>query len=267
MKEKRESDPRNVRRLYDDLAHLWHLVSPLEDYLEETELFADLLRKHSEIPLRSLLHLGCGRGHNDFIFKQHFDVTGVDQSEAMLEWARILNPEVEYFPGDMRTVEIKRGFDAITAVDSVDYLFTVEDLEKFFRTAYQHLNPGGVLMFILETTRETFRQNDTIMYTNRVEDEWLTVIENRFDPDVTDTEYEATFVYLYRKGKELEILHDRHLCGLFSLPEVEQLLIKTGFKVETIDYHPPVSALGSLDEFCREAYPLFLAGKSLKNIS
>src|SRR5690554_7962349 len=96
---------RNERRLYNDLAHLWHLVSPLDDYLEETELISDYIKKESRRRCETLLHLGCGRGHNDFVFKRYFRVTGVDISPVMLKYAARLNPEATYYQGDMRTVD------------------------------------------------------------------------------------------------------------------------------------------------------------------
>ena len=264
MIERTEIHSKNERRLYNDLAHLWHLVSPLGDYSEETELFYAILDKKSEIVIENLLHFGCGRGHNDFFFKQHFKVTGVDISSTMLEWARVLNPEIEYLEGDMRSVQLDKKFDAVVAIDSVDYLLTLADLKKMFKNAYDHLKSGGVFMFILESTREKFKQNDTIMYSNHTEDEILTVIENRFDPNVEDTEYEATFIYLYRKLGELEVLTDRHLCGLFNLAEVKKILIETGFRAEIVQYEPPESALGNIDIHLQETYPLFIASKSQK---
>jgi len=251
----------NQRRLYDDLSHLWHLVSPLDDYLEETELFCELMKSESKIPLKDLLHLGCGRGHNDYIFKNHFNVTGVDLSSAMLKWAKKLNPEVDYHQGDMRTVKLNKKFDAVTAVDSVDYLITKNDLQKLFQNVFDHLNPDGIFMFILESTRDSFRQDDSIVYSNSSGDEWLTVFENRFDPDKTDTEYEITFVYLYRQKGVLEIFTDRHLCGLYSEAEVKKLLTAVGFQVKITYYHPPESAFGNAKTPNKETFSLFLSTK------
>ncbi len=82
--------------MYGDLAWLWPIISPPEDYAEETELFSRVIREHSRIEVKTLLHIGCGAGHNDHVFKKHFEVTGIDNSEEMLKLARELNPEVTY---------------------------------------------------------------------------------------------------------------------------------------------------------------------------
>jgi SAM-dependent methyltransferase len=252
---------RNQRRLYNDLSHLWHLVSPLEDYLEETENIVEIIRQKSRRDCKTLLHLGCGRGHNDYVFKRHFGVTGVDISPTMLKWAAKLNPEVTYLPGDMRDIELNQAFDNVVSVDSVDYMTTYEDLKSLFSNAYQHLKPGGVFLFLLDNTKENFSQNETILYTNSSEDEILTVVENKYDTDVTDTEYEMTFVYLYRREGKLEVLTDRHICGLFTESRVSRLLSSAGFEVEVINYEPPQSAFGSWEKSEHITYPLFLGLK------
>ena len=142
------STSNNEKRLYNDLAWAFPIITPLEHYLEETQLFCNIIREHSKIPLKTLLHLGCGGGHNDYIFKKYFQVTGVDKSAAMLELARQLNPEVNYISGDMRSVRLENTFDAVVTIDSIAYMVTVEDLRGMFATVFSHLKPGGVFLFL-----------------------------------------------------------------------------------------------------------------------
>jgi len=40
---------KDERRLYGDLAWTWPIISPVEDYIEETELFSKLIIEHSKI--------------------------------------------------------------------------------------------------------------------------------------------------------------------------------------------------------------------------
>ena len=72
------------QRLYHDLAWVWPIISPPQDYIEETEQLCRIIREHSQIEVKTLLDLGCGGGHNDCTLKKHFNVTGVDASGAML---------------------------------------------------------------------------------------------------------------------------------------------------------------------------------------
>ena len=220
------------RRLYHDLAWIWPIVSPPEDYIEETEFFSRIIKSEAKIDVRSLLHLGCGGGRNDHTFQNHFHVTGIDISKEMLELARELNPSAEYICDDMRTVRLERTFDCVTALDSVNYMITEEDLSRLFRTAHIHLNPGGIFLTVVEESRERFKQNRTISSTHSRDDTQITFIENSFDPDPQDDHFEMTFIYLVRKRGTLEIYTDSHLWGHFTMDAWLNLLKTTGFEVK-----------------------------------
>jgi SAM-dependent methyltransferase len=152
----------------------------------------------------------------------------------MLDLAGQLNPEVTYFPGDMRTVNLEKTFDAVVIADSINYMLSEADLRRAFQTAYAHLKPGGVFCTYAGVTRQSFRQNDTRVSTHTEGSVVVTFIENRYDPNPQDSTYENTFVYLIRRsGSEgqLEIETDRHLGGLFDLETWSRLLSDTGFEV------------------------------------
>jgi len=227
---------KDERRLYSDLAWTWPIISPVEDYIEETKLFSALVREHSKIEVKTLLHLGCGGGHNDYTFKKHFKVTSADISEEMLRLAKKLNPEVNYQYGDMRTIRLEERFDAVMALDSIGYMKTEEDLQRTFITAYEHLKPGGVFLTFVEQISGQFKQNNTTCSTHSKGDVEITFIENYYDLDPTDTNYEATFIYLIRAGGKLEVQSDRHLCGIFKLETWLELLKATGFEVKQVKF-------------------------------
>ena len=67
-------------------------------------------------------------------------VTSVDISEYMLSLAKKLNPEMNYQYGDMRIIRLEERFDAVTILDSVNYIKTVEDLQRTFITKYSKLS-------------------------------------------------------------------------------------------------------------------------------
>lgn len=251
-------DDTDERRLYDDLAWTWPIISPVEHYVEESEFFAKVIREHSRIPVDSLLHLGCGGGHNDYALKRHFRVTGVDLSARMLGLAGTLNPEVEYLAGDMRSVRLGRTFDAVLIVDSIAYMASEDDLKAVFATAYSHVRPGGVFVFFQEETAEGFTQNKTSHVSHREGDVEITFIENLYDPDPSDTSYEATFVYLIRREGRLEVRTDRHRCGLFTTDAVADLVEQAGFGLTRSRYDPPASALDYSSLAGYPSYPMFI---------
>lgn len=228
---------KNQQRLYGDLAWTWPIISPPEEYIEETEELCKAIRKYSHIEVKTLLNLGCGGGHNDYTLKEHFDVTGVDLSESMLSLAKRLNPKVEYLPGDMRSIRLGKSFDAVVIADAITYMLTEDDLRAAFTTAFGHLKPGGVFFTFAEVTRENFQQNQTEYSVHTQGDMEITFIENLFDPNPLDTTYQITFVYLIRrKGQpEIEVKTDYHLGGIFDVETWHKLLKAVGFEVEQIE--------------------------------
>ena len=247
---------KDERRLYSDLAWTWPIISPVVDYIEETELFSKLIREHSKIEVRTLLHLGCGGGHNDYTFKKDFKVTSIDISEEMLTLAKKLNPEVNYQYGDMRTIRLEERFDVVTILDSINYIKTVEDLQRTFITAHEHLKPGGVFLTFVEQITGQFKQNNTTCSTHSQGDVEITFIDNYYDPDPTDTSYEAIFIYLIRVEGKIEIHTDRHLCGIFKLKTWLELLKATGFEVKQMKFKHSTFVEG-------ESYPVLICIKPL----
>ena len=216
-------------RLYGDLAWLWPTMSPVEDYVEESDLFVRLLEGEAQGPVQSILHLASGGGHIDHRLKSRLDVTGVDRSEAMTALARGLNPEVEYVVADMRDVRLDRVFDAVLVDDGVVYATTADDLKAVFVTAFVHLRPGGAMLVYVENDPERFQQNETHAKRRVGGDFELVYVENLFDPDPTDTTIETTFVYLIRRDGGLTVEVDTHLCGMFPTDVWRVLLRDVGF--------------------------------------
>jgi SAM-dependent methyltransferase len=152
----------------------------------------------------------------------------------MLSLARKLNPENEYVYGDMRTVRLERQFDAVTIFDSINYMCSVDDLQAAFRTAYEHLRTGGVLITVADEWREKFIQNKTIHLTRQRGDIEITLIENYYDPDPGDSWYEDNIIFLIRRAGQLRIETDYHRLGLFDLSQWTAAIEAAGFEASQI---------------------------------
>jgi SAM-dependent methyltransferase len=220
----------NKLKAYTDLAWVDTVVSSPEEVAEETELYCEAIKKYSEIEIKTLLHLACGAGMNDYTFKKHFKVTGVDISGDMLSLGRELNPKIEYIHGDMRKIELGKKFDAVAIPDSIDYMKTKEELRKVIITANKHLKPGGILLIVAHP-KETFKENNFV-YTGKNEDIEITVFENNCISKDNDSIYEATIIYLIRKKGQLETYIDVHTLGLFNKRTWVFLLEEEGFEIK-----------------------------------
>ena len=232
----------NTCRLYTDLAWLWpRWGDAAGEYAQYCRHVAGLIERHAARPAGTLLDIGCGGGKNAFNLKRRFSITGVDLSPTMLAQAGDLNPESTFVQGDMRTFRLGRTFDAVLMDDAISYMACLEDFVAAFRTASVHLDAGGVLVATPDVTTETFRQNRTIATpgtrTGTREELDVVFVENVYDPDPADEQYEATVLYLIRDHGRLRIETDHWTMGLFPLDTWRGVLRDTGFEVHEGRYN------------------------------
>ena len=224
-----------IPRFYDDLAVWWPLISPPEDYEEEAAFVATLLGSAS-VPVREVLELGSGGGHNASHLKASFAMTLVDMSERMLDVSRRLNPECEHRAGDMRSVRLGRTYDAVFVHDAVDYMVTQADLARAIETAFVHCRPGGVAVFVPDYTRERFEEATD--HGGRDGDDGRAVrhLEWTWDPDPDDTWVVTEYAFLLR-GRDggVEAVHETHRTGLFGREDWLRLLTDAGFEARAVD--------------------------------
>lgn len=226
--------------LYGALAHLFPELSPPGDYAEEAKHWRDALRAHLGPGRHRILELGVGGGHNLSHMTSEFDATAVDLSPAMLEMSRRLNPTVEHHVGDMRSVRLRRTFDAVIVHDAISYMATEDDLRAAFATVVAHLRPGGVFVCAPDLYTETFHGPTATVHGPRGRDGHVTFFEYEHDPDPSDTTMEALFFVVVRGERGVEVHQDRHILGLFPLATWTRLLSEAGFRVEQRPYpvHP-----------------------------
>jgi ubiquinone/menaquinone biosynthesis C-methylase UbiE len=216
-------------RLYTDLASLWRLFSPPEEYAEEVETFRARFRRHGVPDGATVLHLGSGGGSVDYHLRQSYRVTGVDVSEAMIAEARRVNPAVEYVRGDIRTVRLGRTFDAVLVHDAISYMTSVDELRAVYRTAAAHLRVGGVMVALPEELKERLPHLAATAETRVSGNTVLTVLETHHVPDPLAHAFENVYVFLVREGDELRVELDRHVVGAFELEEFLGAMRAAGF--------------------------------------
>jgi hypothetical protein len=135
----------------------------------------------------------------------------------------------------MRSLDLGRQFDAVFINDSISYMKSPDELRTVFRTAFQHLREGGVVITSPDHTKESFIQNSTQASpaATRARPANLDVVfvENNYDPDPEDDTCEFTVVYLMRENGRLRVEHDIHVVGLFPLEVWREALRDAGFEV------------------------------------
>ena len=147
----------------------------------------------------------------------------------MLALSRRLNPECDHVEGDMRTIRLGRVFDAVLVHDAVVYMSTRTDLEGAIATAFAHTAPGGVALFQPDFVSETFEPG-TETGGSDAGARALRYLEWRWAPDSQDDRYVTDMAYVLRdEGGAVEVVHDRHVMGLFSRALWLSLIEAAGF--------------------------------------
>lgn len=224
-----------THRLYSDLAQWWPVLSPPEDYADEA---ADLLRvfQAARGTVTSLLELGSGGGNNAVHLARRVPhLTLVDRSEPMLAVSRRLNPGAEHVAADMLTVRLGRRFDAVLVHDAVDYLLDVAELDSLLATVDAHLAPDGVVLLVPDHTRETYVAGRASGGSDAPDGRSARYFEWTYDPDPDDTTIVTEYLYVLREpGADTEVVHERHVTGLFPRRVWLDALERAGFSAAAV---------------------------------
>ncbi len=216
-------------RLYNDLACLWPLLSPPEDYESEAAAIAQVVKLHCEASRPVLMEMGAGGGHTLSHLADDFDLIAVDLAEPMLINCRVLCPSAQTVVGDMRSLPLSEPVDVVLIHDAVDYMTTMQDVQAALQTAAIHLKPGGLLMVAPTYTLESFEDHQTAQDAHADDEVAVRFASHiyRLSPDATQFIMDMTL--LIKENNQLRIERDRHTCGLFSEQAWEEMIEQSGF--------------------------------------
>jgi SAM-dependent methyltransferase len=177
------------------------------------------------------MDVGCGAGPlTEALLDAGFDVTGVDTSAELLQYARASAPAAHFIHASAYEVELL-GYDAVIALgEPLAYHADSADADaligRFFRNAAAALPPGGVLIFDVIGLGEPSLAGRTW----RSGDDWAVLVET------TENQVERTLLRnietfrcvgeVYRRSREL------HRVRLFDIEELRQQLTACGFATE-----------------------------------
>lgn len=118
-----------------------------KDYGRESKILHEIMGEYGVEPGSRIVEAACSTGYYLKFLSRHFDVTGFDLSDKMLEHARKRVPDGDFFVSDMRDIQCDRQFDAVLCLfSSIGYLDSVEELETTAEQFADLLEPGGVLI-------------------------------------------------------------------------------------------------------------------------
>lgn len=223
--------------VFNAYAGYYDLLYKDKDYEAEVSYINDLIKKYRS-GAKSILNLGCGTGRHDVSFeKMGYSVCGVDLSATMLAEARkrAIPGKLEFFEGDVRTVDLGRKFDVVVSLFHVmSYQTTDNDIFSVFCTAGRHLATGGV--FIFDFWHGPGVLNDPpVIRVKRLEDESVRVVRiaepvMKKGKNVVDVNYQV--LTLDKNSHQWSELQEIHSMRYFFLQEIEGYLLNAGFSLK-----------------------------------
>ena len=224
--------------VYDNSGQIWFSLKMIP-YLQQ------LLERH---PVRKgrMLDLACGTGTVALSFAtEGWETWGVDGSPDMLAMAEQKSHESEQrlrlSCQDIRRFTVPPGLDLITCLyDSMNYLLSVADLEAVFRRVKEHLAPGGLFLFDMNTAwaleyvwdhRTLFTEGDDLSL----------VLDSEYDRDTLLSK--VTVTGFVRRGDLYERFSETHLERAYSESQIEAALGTSGLNLvaryDCFDLGPP----------------------------
>ncbi len=178
------------------------------------------------------LDVGCGTGNATLPMRAlGVEVSGLDGSEAMLRVAQRKLPSVRFYCSDFRTMRIPKRFTLVYSVfDALNNLLEPSGFEAMARRVFEHLSPGGLFIFDVNTTvglRDLWEGGRVEGWADEVYYRWV----HSFDETTALAKVEAFCETEY--GPFTEIHYERP----YDPPEATRLLEAAGFTgVEALTY-------------------------------
>ncbi len=186
----------------------------------------------SSTPIRRVMDVGCGAGVlTQALTGAGFDVTGIDTSAELLEFARAIAPGAHFVHASVYEVPI-RGYDAVVALgEPLTYHNEDTDadnlISRFFQRVAEALPSGGMLIFDVIGLGEPCLAGRTL----RSGDDWAVLVET------TENQTKCTLVRnietFRRVGEVYRRSHEVHRVRLFDVRTLCDQLAACGFATET----------------------------------
>jgi len=199
-----------------------------------------ILRKFKHKP-KSVLELCCGTGTAATMFAEHgLEVVGVDGSTEMLKVARkkakAKRLDIKFMHQVLPDLSVKekggrkiKKFDLATCYfDSLNYLLREDDLKKCFRRVNEHLNPGGYLIFDMNTYhgfKSIWVKSTNAGFRDDLGWVWKAKLHDG-EPMVT-----LTAVFFSKKGRHWERIEEKHAERAYPENVLKRFLKSAGFEI------------------------------------
>ncbi len=222
--------------LYSILSKVYDILNNEVDYVEWGDYIEEIIKKHSTVPVKLMLDLGCGTGKMTFeLHSRGYDMTGVDLSPEMLAEAADIAAEkkitdILWLCQDMTEFELYGTVDAaVCCLDGINHLSKSGQLEKCFSLVHNYLVPDGLFIFDVNSPKkfeEVYKGRDYILEDDGVLVAW----QNDYNEKSRTCDF---YISVFTEDEEGRYVREdsvqRERC--YSESYLKRVLKKCGFEI------------------------------------
>lgn len=230
----------------EDLAYV-HDVGHRDYALQSVPGILAILAQY-EIREGLVVDLGCGSGLSaQALTKAHYQVLGVDLSEALIAIARRRVPEAEFRVESLFQTDIPSCHVVISIGECLNYLFdsnhSSDTLKNLFDRIYDALIPGGVFIFDIAEPGQVMQGSTTKSFQEG--SDWIVLVEK--EEDLRRSMLTRRITTLRKVEEQYQRADIVHQLRLYSAVDVAKILRNAGFRIQIIHQYgefelPPAHA-------------------------
>jgi len=201
------------------------------NYKSEAEALDNIFRSLHISRNSSILDIGSNRGiHAALLSKMGYKVTGIDLNPKFINYSKKSVKAAKFLLADMRIFHSEQPFNAAIAIlNGIYFNKTKKELSKAFKSIFNNLKPGGVLIFDINTNllKDHFVNNrkGVIGYSEKK----IQVARFESIRKVKDKVL-LKLTYLVRDHSQFYSYSNLIRFGFFSIAELKGIAKKSGFK-------------------------------------
>lgn len=216
--------------MFTNTAYYYDLIYHWKDYRKEARDLRALILEQAP-QAHTLLDVACGTGEHHRYLQPHFDITGLDLEQDMVDIAAAKNPDCRYQRANMTAFATDATYDVVLCMfSSIGYVRTADKLRETLKCFAAHLNPGGIVLVEPWLQPDQWVAGKVHMHTFEREDLKICRMSQSGSEDKLSV---LNFHYMIaQEGEDVLYLRERHFLGLFSIAETEAAFREAGLEVE-----------------------------------
>lgn len=224
---------------YTKLADIYDSVMEDVNYDLWGDFIDAIIREHYP-GAKTILELACGTGSLSLSLDEleSYEITGTDKSAEMIEQARRKNKEglcnVAFRVMDFLDIELNQTYDIVVSIfDSINYLQTPEQIQRFLKEAKKVLHPQSLLIFDFTTPKNSIR---AIEYLNNEEgytpDNYRFFRKSTYDPStqIHKNEFRIEKLSADQEGV-LEQYREVHKQRIYTLRQMREIIDQSEYRI------------------------------------